>query len=371
MAKAYNCEMCDSSFKSLFGMKKHKKSQHDENSSQNGEKIKVQCQHCALILFNKASLKRHIFLRHEESQIEKDKKRIKCDLCWKVLCNDYSLRRHIKLRHIDGETSNPLMNNGESSEMDNENALDLEQKSSSNKPVDKTKVKCDLCCRVLSNNQSLKRHIRLKHIATEKRPEFFLDALPQSLSSNKTSMTGTEAIVKDEEISPKSVDFELIPEADEGELKPRHSCKLCPKTFSDRKEKKRHFKREHMNANRASGQTDIDTKVYNKSRNCKFCTDFFPDFKTLIKHIRQVHDTNSMKEKMEEVSVKCSVCDLVLSSKESWKVHVLSVHCNNSVTMPVHNNKSVFARSDGSQCPECDFTTSNPLQLGHHMGRFH
>ncbi|CRK87611.1 CLUMA_CG001407, isoform A [Clunio marinus] len=105
------------------------------------------------------------------------------------------------------------------------------------------------------------------------------------------------------------------------------SCEMCPKTFDQKENYKKHFRRSHLKqALEESGQLEEDGKLSTNSRllcQCDICGKI---------NISQEEHENHMLQHEKEARYKCRKCDEKFSSKKEARDHLNAAHLNDEKT---------------------------------------
>ena len=254
--KKYKCEQCDKQFSSVSYLKSHFRNVHskiDEKSSENTIKKIRQKDHTALKSIG--TFKNHLQLIDNEQN--KDIK-VKCQICTIDFKSSKNLRLHMKNLH------------------------DVK---------DKEPVKCHLCEFVLTCKSGLRSHIKLIHGEDKIKK---CDVCEQDFSAKYLKVHFATEHEGHQKIRRKVPSKEVI-------------CKVCEKSFSNKKVVAFHIKTQHSN----------QCQLFK----CNSCEKEFKTKGAMDRHVNSVHE--------KKLVFKCNVCNKMFSRNDQLTMHTLRMHNEN------------------------------------------
>lgn len=249
-------------------------------------------------------------------------KKMQCDVCLKVLCNRDSLRRHKRVVHSMDLNGSPVPGSG---------------------PVTTTHLpkiqrfkkiyKCDICDKVLCNNDSVRRHKKVVHKS-------------QNLASNSTStdlyspvipqhQQQVEVQIQPQHQQPVEVQIQHQPQQPvfTKAKKKKAQCDICNKLMYNRATVFRHKANMHIPDFRAvspSPPKPPPPPVVEKKNSivCDICNRKFSDIGKLEKHKYTVHKLSyGLQHKAKSSKSKaCYICGKVLYDKGVLQRHIKNIH---------------------------------------------
>ncbi len=323
-SESLDCAKCSKTFKTLFKLKQHIKIIHSQKS---------ECQHCGKS-FKEYALKRHIKTAHADKEV----KTFKCDLC------DFSshARKYLKTHKLNCHQKDTFKHTCDSCQkkfpfpylLKSHKCLNLAKAEdlpkTINTPVDcsecgqilkgkpylvnhflkhhgkvppgyedREKFICDHCPSIFLHEDSLKKHIELKHRAPSDRTTCY--QCKQSFSDERYLIQHYQSVHNS--IPPGFDDKEAL------------ICDQCPSIFFNKKSLAMHSKKKHFKGKRVVEEAVSDAKRVKK---CPHCEKTFITNVNYIEHIRSKHENNT--------PFQCDECHRSFGTKSKLRVHKKNMH---------------------------------------------
>ena len=320
--RTQSCPHCDRKFIAKGTLKRHINVVHKEPSE-------FQCELCEFKTKNKDYLTRHFTAIH-------NKMKLKCPICLQIFPSERCLMRHTKARHTESVQT----------------------------------YKCEVCTKVLSGLEHLKRHKLVVH----QPPKYKCHICDKSFSLHG-NLKHHNAVMHVKEKT--------------------FSCNQCNKIFYAKFYLDRHVKTMHGNEPRKKEKCDkcdyfgtnirghVKNVHENKGFDCTLCNVSYRRKRSLQLHIRKLHGDG---DKEDVKDIQCPQCHYKTHRNDHMKLHIDAVHlglkpykcdiCGESFTQPTHvrtHKKHVHNDNEDPrfQCDECLKFFRGNRDLNEHKIRMH
>ncbi len=324
----YQCKSCGAQYPRIGKFEYHWNIAHEEP---------LQCSFCNYTTPIKATLKRHLSLKHLKI---KDNR---CDLCNFAFAEPRQLRKHYKLSHGLGEEA-------------------VLEKNNMKKELHGQKViyRCMLCDFVSTTEIGVYKHKGSMHRRRTQEELMFLKIAAEAEGRNIDQELKDAEEKKDNPFEKGN--FTLVGD--------RYKCNKCKYEGKSSQLYFKHWKSSHSQSL--------------KCDHCTYVTGQIEHFKWhMATHLvvsnqsrRTVHP-----QKKEKAQFPCKYCDKKYASKEKYRSHRSRKHkkiacpkCEFKTRVPdrlADHRKATHKKAKDKKCPDCDFATSKQVKLDKHRNEQH
>ena len=336
----FQCNGCERKFKSLGALNKHTKHIHEKAIH---EENQTKCKMCNKNYKVRASLLRHIRMIHENQRSSyylTSKDKIKCQYCDQKI-NKSNMVSHIKVSHTKENNCQSCQKSFRS-----KGALGkhMQMCLTGNKP------KCSLCNKAFSCEETLIRHIKMKH--ENEFPSWYSKGSKKiKCQYCEKEISGwyfpTHINMHQKDLNEKDCEFCVRSfqsiESLRNHVKVNHGekskCVYCGKLYLHRDSLFSHIKEYHI-------------KDPNE-RHCELCKKSFPSQKFLSDHVQNFHQ--GVKPN------KCKQCPKSYFHNETLKAHIVKKHLQ----------KELMGNANEIVCSLCNKMFSSKLDFENHFSKLH
>lgn len=193
-------------------------------------------------------------------------------------------------------------------------------------------IRCKHCYRTFATERNLKRHLNQQH-----NPDVEYPICNECHKIYKTKTALLNHISRDHE-AEDSIEVDDI------------RCKLCGKTYINKRNLKRHIEQSHGEREKEEIRCDICTKTYSTNHSLK-------------RHVRTCHATN------DPDTYQCEICYKMITGKENIDVHIQNYH------QPKDEDEDCNDENDSQKnlyfCEECNNSFVEEPLLRQHVKSEH